>query len=164
MSVSNTLTFDETPPRRPGLSDITGGTKEDDPAHEPDPATMPTAAEDNQKSKQIAAHAKVADLAILTVTFSSGAPSIANVKALGTNITVDSFDVVDNGVGDTTIWWTDAEVLPPTAGAPTVSQCDDTEIDRLRAFYTTHEGNPAVRVKSKLGSTATDADFVVRIG
>lgn len=163
MTVSSTLTFDETPPRRPGLTDIASGTKEDDPGATPDPATMPTADEDNQKTKQAAAAAKMIALARITVTFASGTPSISHVSAPGTNVTADNFTVVDNGAGDTTIWWTANEVLPPTAGGPTVSQCDDTEIDRLRAFATTVSGNPAVRVKSKLGATATDANFVVSI-
>lgn len=164
MPATNLLTYDDTPPVRPALEDLGGAAKENDPNFPPIPGVMPMAEEDNQKTQQIAAFAKVVPLAILTVTFAAGTPSIANVKALGTNVTAASFTVVDNGDGDTTIWWASGTVLPPTAGAPIVSQADDTEIDRIRAFYTTVSGSPAVRVKTKLGATGADANFVVEIG
>lgn len=160
MTVSSTLTWDESPPRRPALTDITGGTKANDPGFVPNPVTMPTAEEDNQKSKQIAGIARVVPMARVHVTFSAGTPSIANVLAPGTNVVSGSFTVVDNGVGDTTIHWA-STVLPTTSGAPSVSQADDIEIDRARAFYTAVGSNQAVRVKTKLGASATDANFVV---
>ncbi len=162
MTVSNTLTWDEDPPRRPGLSDITGGTKEDDPSSPPDPITMPTASEHNQSAAQIAALGVVAPLARLYVTFSGGTPSIANVLAPGTNVVAGDFTVVDNAAGDTTIHWA-SSVLPPVSGGPSVSVAGDTEIDRARAYYTTVSSNQAVRVKTKLSSTGTDANFVVDI-
>lgn len=162
MTVSSTLTWDEDPPRRPALSDVTNGTKANRPGLVPNPVTQPTAEEDNQKSRQTAALGGIAPMAILYVTFPAGAPTIAAVKAMGTNVVIGDFTPVDNGAGDTTIHWT-SSVLPPVWSAPTVSQADDTSIDRLRAFYTTVGSNQAVRVKSLLGAVATDAAFVLTI-
>ena len=161
MTVSNTLTWDENPPRRPGLSDITGGTKENRPGRAPDPVTMPCAEEDNQRAKQIAAMAAVVPMAILYITFPAGVPTVA-VKAVGTNVVAGDFTAVDNGPGDTTIHWA-ASVLPPVWSAPIMSQVEDLEIDRMRAFYTTSGANQAVQVKTSLGGAGTDAAFVVEI-
>ena len=162
MTVSNTLTFDAATPYRPALADITGGTKINRPGRAPNPETQPTAEEDNQKSAQTAAFGRTTYLARLTVTISGGTPAITNILAPRSVIEATDFTVTDNGAGDTTIRWA-SSVLPPVSGAPDVSQCDDVEIDRLRAFYGTLSGQQGVRVKSKLGATATDANFVVTI-
>lgn len=162
MTVSNTLTWDESPPRRPGLSDITGGTKENRPGRTPDPVTMPCAEEDNQRAKQIAAMGGILPMAILYVTFPAGAPTVAAVKAMGTNVVTGDFTAVDNAAGDTTVHWA-STVLPPVWSAPSVSLVGDVEIDRIRAFYTTVGANQAVRVKTTLAGVATDAAIAVAI-
>lgn len=169
MSASNTLTYDQDPPHRPGLQELGGGVKKDhpDPEKAPDPVTMLTAAQENQNEKQVEALSRVTALVRLWVTFSGGTPSIVNVQAMGTNVTAPKFTVADNGDGDTTISWktgagAPAGALPPAIGAK-VSQTDDTEIDRLRAFLTTVGSDPAVRVKSKLGVVGTNCNFVVEI-
>jgi hypothetical protein len=169
MTASNTLTFDQDPPHRPALSELGGATKENDPVFPPDPVIHPTAEEFNQLQKQAEAFGRVAPLARIWVTFSAGTPSIAAVQALGSAVVASSFTLVDNGAGDTTIWWrtgagAPAGALPPTTGGGcVVSQTDDVEIDRIRAFLTTVSSNPAVRVKTKLGATGTDANFVVEV-
>jgi hypothetical protein len=66
------------------------------------------------------------------------------------------------GARDTTVSWA-ATVLPAVSGFPSVSQGDDTAIDRIRAFYTTLSGNQAVRIKSFLGATPTDCSYAVDI-
>lgn len=162
MSVSTTSTWDENPPKRPGLSDITDGTKENRPGREPSPA-MPNAHEDNQRAKQIAGAGGILPMAILHVTFPGGVPTIAAVKAMGTNVTAANFTAVDNDAGDTTIHWA-SSVLPPVWSAPgAVTHVDDAEIDRTRAFYTSVGANQAVRVKTKLAGVGTDAAFTIEI-
>lgn len=162
MTVSNTLTWDEDPPRRPALSDITGGTKENRPGRAPDPRTMPCAEEDNQRAKQIAAMGGLLPMAMLYVTFPAGAPTVSSVKAMGTNVVTADFTPVDNGDGDTTIHWA-SSVLPPVWSAPGVTLAEDVEIDRVRAVYTSVGANQAVRVKTKLGATGTDAAVLIAI-
>jgi hypothetical protein len=162
MTVSNTLTWDQNPPIRPGLPDITGGTKTNRPGKVPDPTTQPCAEEDNQRAAQIAGIARVVPMARVCVTISGGVPTITSVQAPGTNVAAGSFIVTDNGAGDTTVSWV-ATVLPAVAGFPAVSQGDDTAIDRIRAFYTTLGGNQAVRIKSFLGATPTDCSYAVDI-
>lgn len=162
MAVINLLTWDANPPTRPALTDITGGTKTNRPGKEPDPVTQPRAEEDNQRAGQIAGMARVVPMARVCVTISGGVPSITSVQAPGTNVAAGSFIVTDNGAGDTTVSWL-STVLPTVSGFPSVSQGDDTPIDRIRAFYTTLAGNQAVRIKSFLGSTPTDCSYAVDI-
>lgn len=165
MSASSDLTWDQDPPKRPTIADLGGATKENHPKYPPNAATDPTAEEFNQFAKQHAAVGKCQYLAKLHVQISGGDPSIVAVQAPGSNVEAGDFTIVDNGPGDTTIWWTTGTggLLPPTTGYPEVSQTDDTEIDRLRAIYTSVSGNPAVQIKSKLGAVATDCNFVVTI-
>lgn len=166
MTVSNTSTWDENPPRRPALGDITGGTKTNRPGKLPDPVTQPCAEEDNQRAKQIAGAGAVLPMALLYVTFPAGVPTIASVRAPGSNVSIANFTAVDNANGDTTIHWLPS-VLPAVWSAPSASQADDTEIDRIRAFYTTGgvvpAGSQGVRVKTKLGGVATDAAILITI-
>lgn len=166
MTVSNTSTWDESTPRRPALADVTGGTKVNRPGKTPDPVTQPCAEEDNQRAKQIAGMGAVVPMAILYVTFPAGVPTIVSVRAPGANVAIGNFTPVDNAAGDTTIHWLPT-VLPSVWSAPAVSQADDTEIDRVRAFYTTGgvvpAGSQGVRVKTKLGAVATDAAVLITI-
>jgi hypothetical protein len=101
-------------------------------------------------------------LARLFVTFSAGTPSITTLHTPSEVLVIGDFTVTDNAAGDTTISWVVTK-MPVRSGGPKVSQIDDTDIDKLRAFYTTDSGNPAVRVKSLLGGVGTDANFVVEI-
>lgn len=167
MASSNTLTFDQDPPVRPAVSDVGGGAKENSVTRPPNPTTMATAEDFNQISKQIAALGGVAPLAILLVTFSGGDPSITLVKAPGSNVTTASFTPTDNGNGDTTIAWKTGTGQPagalPSATMVRASLMADVEIDRIRAILTTSGSDPAARVKTKLGATGTDADFILEI-
>ena len=158
---SNTLTFDETVPRRPTLDDVGGGLKTNA-TQAPDPVRDATAEDFNQMSKLHVAACRTIPIATLFVTFAAGVPSITALLAPGTDVDATDFTVVDNGVGDTTIHWAVTK-LPVRTGGPKVSQTDDIEIDRLRAIYVTAASNPAVQVKSKLGAVATDCNFVVDI-
>jgi hypothetical protein len=165
MPSSNTLTFDQTTPHRPALSELGGGAKENDVKYPPNPAKHPTAEDFNQFSKLLEALGKMTPLARLWVTINAGTPSVSIVQAPGSAVDASDFNVVDNGAGDTTIWWTTGSggSLPAAAGVGALTQTDDVEIDRIRAQLTTHSGNPAVRVKTKLGASGTDANFMVEI-
>lgn len=167
MASSNTLTFDDDPPHRPGLSELGGGAKENSLQFPPNPVKHPTAEDFNQMSLQHAAVGKVAPLAILFVTFSGGTPSIAACMAPGTDVVGGSFTVSDAGNGNTLISWKTGSSQPagalPAAVGVMAWQIDDTEIDRIRAILTTSGGDPAVRVKTKLGAVATDCNFGVII-
>ena len=164
MPSSSTLTFDQNPPHRAGLSELGGGAKENSVKYPPDPTKHATAEDFNQFSQQHAAANRVLPLFRLFVTFNAGTPSIATCQALGSNVVAGDFTIADNANGDTTISWTTGTGGKiPAAIGPVVSQTDDTEIDRIRAFMTTVGSNPAVRVKTKLGATGTDANFCVEI-
>lgn len=165
MPASNTRTFDQTPPRRPTIDDVGGGLKSNrTPA--PDPVRDATAEDYNQLGQQGVAAGTMIPLARVFVTISGGVPTVTSVMAPGSAVSTSSFTVTDNGAGDTTISWPVA-LLPSRAAGPIVSQIDDTEIDRLRAYNVTvaepAANSPGVRVKSKLGVTGTDCNFVVDI-
>jgi hypothetical protein len=166
MSSSNTNTFEQTPPRRPTIDDVGGGAKENrTPA--PDPVRDATAEDFNQLGRQAASAGTMIPLVRLFVTISGGVPVVASVMSPSSLVSTGSFTVTDNADGDTTISWA-AALLPTRASAPGgLTQTDDVEIDRLRALYTTAAvpaaNSPAVRVKSKLGATGTDCNFVVDI-
>ena len=164
MPSSHVLTYDQPTPHRAVLSELGGGAKENNPRYPPDPVKMATAEDFNQLSKQAAAANRVMPLARLFVKFASGEPFVETVQAAGSTVAPVDFHCVDNGNGDTTIWWTTGAggKLPSSVGVG-VSQHDDTEIDRLRAFPTSYSGNPAARVKSRLGAIGTDAAFVLEI-
>lgn len=165
MASSNTLTWDQNPPRRPSLSDLGGGAKENSVVHPPDPVTMLTAEDVNQEEKQLEGLGRVTYLARVLVTFSGGAPSIANVQAPGSAVTTGSFMLVDEGAGVTLVKWTTGSGgALPTAVGVIAHQIDDVEIDRgPRAILTSDGGQPAARVKTKLGATGTDANFCLEI-
>lgn len=165
MPSPNDSTFDLDPPRRPSLGELGGGAKENHPKRPPDPVKHPTAEEFNHYAKLFSKVGVEMALARLLLTFSGGTPSVVVMFAARAGMVAGDFAVTDNGAGDTTISWTTGVggMLPPTTGQPTVSQADDVEIDRLRAYYTTDDGNPAVRVMSKLGATGTDCTCVVTL-
>lgn len=164
MPSTNTLTFDQNPPHRAALNELGGGAKENNAKYPPDPAKHPTAEDFNQMSKQLEAVNRVMPLAILWVRTNAGSPVIDTVMAAGSTIVPGDFTPVDNGAGDITIWWTTGTngKLPAATGVK-ASQTDDVEIDRIRAFLTSVSGNPAARVKTKLGAAGTDCNFCLEI-
>lgn len=162
MAASSTLSWDQTVPRRPTIDDLGGGAKENHPTKPPNPVTMATAEDYNQATKQIAAQGRVCPMARVFVTFTAGVPAVSSVQAPGTNVVTGTFTVVDNGVGDTTLWWL-ATVIPAVGGGAKAFQTSDVAIEECRAFYTTSGANPAVRVKTLFGGVATDANFAVEL-
>jgi hypothetical protein len=167
MASSDTLTFDQDPPHRPGLSELGGGAKENSLRQPPNPVTMPTAEDFNQFSRQHEAAGRVLPLARLWVGFSGGTPAILLVQALGGNVVAASFTVTDEGAGVTLISWKTGLGAPdgalPHAIGVKVGQTDDVEIDRIRAILTSDSGDPAARIKTKLGASGTDCNFWLEI-
>ena len=90
-------------PYRPGTDTIGGVAKEDDAQYLPDPDTMFTAKDFNQRGNLAVGLARVAPLARIYVKFSGGTPSVYAVLALGHLLVIGDFTVTDNGVGDVTI-------------------------------------------------------------
>lgn len=166
MASSDTLTFDDDPPHRAGVSELGGGAKENSVQFPPDPVKHMTAEDCNQFTQQLGAFNRTTPLARLFVRIVAGTPSVYAVQAAGSNVVAGSFTVVDNGAGDTTIWWTTGTggVLPAAVGVGGLTVTEDVAITEARAMLTTVTGNPAVRVKTFItGSVATDANFTVEI-
>lgn len=158
MPTTDVLTYEQTPPRRPALSDLDGGTCADDTEFPPDPNVGPSALAMNQRDKLMVGLCGITPAVVLEVHFSAGAPSIYYVGGMRTGLVAGDFTVVDNGDGDTSITHTGGK-LPPATWSAGAEQVDDTEIDRIRVVSITN----GWRVKTKLGSTGMDANFVLRV-
>lgn len=114
---SDTLTFEQSPPRRPTLDDLNGGTLENDDGYPPAPGIDPDARAMNQSDRQVVAHAAVLPAAWVHVTFSGGTPSIAATGSLrqgAAALVPADFSVTDNGVGDVSITHAGGKLPPKT--------------------------------------------------
>lgn len=108
MSTPDTCVYDLTPPRRPGLDDVGGGAKEDDQEWPPNPLTDLTGDDLNQYSNLHVRHGAVVPLAVLSIHFSGGTPSISKVSSVIASVTASAgvpFTLTDNSDSDTTISW-----------------------------------------------------------
>jgi hypothetical protein len=158
-----TSTWKETSARRPGLNDVGGGQKENDPKFPPDPVRHPTADDYNQISMQVASMARMVPAAQFDVTFTAGAPSIENFSAMNEDLVVGDFTVTDVAAGSTQISWP-AALLPPSGRRPVACASEDiADLDGVRAFYTTVSGDPAVQVVTTVAGVATDVKFTVQV-
>lgn len=123
MTVSDTLTYDETPPRRPGIDDILVTTKEQ-PAGlpPPNPRYGPTAEEANQSGKQIVALAKVTPTVVMSLMYDSASAEyeVLQFSAAGSDVAIDTFTPTRNAKGDISVTWP-AETFPSPAAKPEVS-------------------------------------------
>lgn len=154
-----TLTFDETPPRRPTLDDVGGAAFEDDTSAPPIAGQMPAADDFNQDCKLTVALSAVIYVAFLEVVFSGGTPSVANVVSPVSGVTTGTFTVQDNAAGDTSITWP-AGTFPEGVLKPTgLTIVEDVAIDEARALKITN----GVRVKTLDGAAGTDAGFTLLI-
>jgi len=144
-------------PRRPSLNDMGGATKVNA-VNPPDPVRMPTAPEDNQKQMQAVSVGKVVPVCVVSVHFSGGTPSAAQFTAAGDNITIPTFTVTDNGVGDTTISW------PANTFPPPVVDHDAAVTGATGGFAAAQTLTNSVRVRTfGTGGSAADLSFNVRI-
>jgi hypothetical protein len=157
MPAVNTLTDKLSPPRRPGIDDVGGGAKINDAEFPPDVQTMPTAEEDNQKSKQVVGIRAVLPVAILDVDFTAGTPSIIRAAVLNDAVVIGDFTLTDNGVGDTTIDWT-AQTFPARVVDP-VAMLRDTTTDSTVNCERVSSPNPGARVRTETAGTPADRNF-----
>jgi hypothetical protein len=102
-------------PRRPSTNDMGGDDLENDELAPPGPGD-PDATAWDAKVREIAAVAKTASAAKVTVTFSGGAPQWELFAAPG-SVTTDDLDLVDAGTGVTEITWP-ANTFPPASVWP----------------------------------------------
>ena len=159
MTAPAQLTWDIDPPRRPSLGDVGGATLQDHASKPPSKATMPYADQLNQWAKQIERLAALTPVAIFSVEFSGGKPSITQFTAMRTTLSIGDFTVDDNGDGDTTISWP-ANSFPSPAVKPMAALNEDGHWLAPIAFGVSN----GVRVLTySSGSTATDANFTVQV-
>jgi len=148
-------------PRRPSTDDMGGDDLIDD-TENPPGTDMPTAGGWNQKVDQIAALARVVSPCKISIRFSIGVPYVYKFATAASSaaITISTFTVTDNGTGDTSITWP-ANTFPPHEVEPhSLTITEDVEIDRARIYSITN----GVRIKTKLGATATNANFTFGLG
>lgn len=106
MATPDTCVFDLPIPRRPGLDDTGGGAKQDDQEYPPDPETMLTANDANQWSHLHVRMGAVIPVAILSVHFTGGTPSVELMTSVkDSSFTIADLTVTDNGIGDVSITW-----------------------------------------------------------
>lgn len=156
MPLSNALTYDQTPWHRPGIDELGGGSFLN--ATTPrDPNTVPAAETFNQLTRQVVAQAALAASVRFQVQFSGGVPAVTAIVALNSSLVTSDLTLTDNGNGDTTI------TIPSHIGEQLrpceLTIAEDVEVDRWRIFAVAG----GWRVKTKLGSTGTDAAFVVAL-
>ncbi len=145
-------------PRRPSTDDLGGDAKQDNNENPPDDVEHFTAAGWNQLVKVAAALSKTAPVCKLEVRFSGSTPYVARAPALSSNVTLSTFTVTDNGLGDTTVTWP-ANTFPPTACSPTgltllvttsaVRACDVEEVTN------------GIRVRTKAAGAGADIPWTI---
>ncbi len=162
--LSSVLTYDQANPHRPTIAEFGGGAFQDHPVYPPDPTTHPSAGMFNQATKQVVALAGISPSLKFQVEFVAGVPTITQLIALGTKITLANFAalggvVVDYGAGDTSITLPPS-LIPAQLMRPSgLTIVEDVEIDRRRIYPIAN----GWRIKTKLGATGTDAAFTFQV-
>ncbi|NUP08463.1 MAG: hypothetical protein HOW73_20630 [Polyangiaceae bacterium] len=157
--------------RRPSLDDLGGAQWEDD-LTDPPPKDGKHLYADavRQLWMQVHALARVAPFAVLTVDFNLSEPFIDALQSPSTLLTAGgglgaggSFELVDNGQGDTTIQWL-IGTLPTTGCDPTLTINHDstgTFSQEVHKVASPPAGYVAYRVRTKLNGGALDMRFTV---
>jgi hypothetical protein len=145
-------------PFRPGTDTIGGVAKEDDAQYLPDPDTMFTAADFNQRGHLAVGLAKVAPLARVYVKFSGGTPSVYAVLGMGSLLATGDFVLTDNGTGDTTVTCAVTHIPGPLFCGGVHPQ---TTSDIRGVGAVTGSGDGIRCVTRNSAGAATDTDFVV---
>lgn len=158
MSVSSTSTFDLDTPRRPGLSDVSNGTKRNLDRGAV-PASYPCAEEDNQRAAQIVAAARMIAVARVWVRVQAGSASVYGITSTRDDLVTGDFTPTRVSAGHTTVTW-------PTGKLPTPDMPPKASLIGEDAFMVRTVSLSAVsaRVETK-DSAATDADsdFILEI-
>lgn len=167
MTVSNTPTWEQATPHRPGTSDLLNGTKTNKTASV-DPKN-PAAEEFNQLAAQVVALAGMIPLLRISVSFSAGAPVIVGLKTVRTDIVAGTNVLTDvtiartpagGGAGDITISWP-ASKFPASETRPIVSLNGINLTSRAPSAVLVTNG---VRVRTTASdATITDMDFTVEV-
>lgn len=147
------------PRRRPSTDDVGGYLKEDDQEYPPDPVTMMTADDMNQWTRLLAGYAKVLPVAVISVTFAAGVPSIAYFNSIASDLLAGDITVTDNNDGDTSLTWTAGKFPTLNAYAGGLTLNDDQTIDEHMAIPIAN----GVQVITESGGAGTDCDFTVYI-
>lgn len=145
-------------PYRPSLTSFGGATKIDDQTYPPDPETMLTAAQENQKENALAGLSRIAPLARLYVKFSGGTPSLYAVLAFGSELQISDFTVTDSGTGTTSITCSATKIPGPAfpSGLTLLSSSD------VRGSAVVNGGGDGIIVYTRNSAgTLADIDFVV---
>jgi len=135
-------------PHRPSIAQCGDNDKVDKPGHPVSPIYGISAPALNQRSWQIAAQAKVAAAAIVSVEFTGSTPIVVKATGPADAIAPIIFTVTDNGLGDTTIAWPVSTLVPLLRNAM-VSINGDTpgcaaiaeSTNQVRVRTTDHAGN-----------------------
>ena len=149
MSSSDTLTYDQSPPHRPALSELGGGAKVNE-QPEPDPVRQLRAEDVNQASKQLAALARVTPIAVLQVDQTAGTYSKTAVSGQPAAALLAAFTVTKNGTGDVTVSWTAGLFPSPIArhrahvvgATPLIVATEYVSATSARVRLYAHDGTP----------------------
>ncbi len=159
MAAADTLTFDISPPRRPALDDVGGAALIDNALRPPRGSTMPTAAQLNQWALQIQRFGGIVPVALLSVRFTAGVPSLDSFACLPTAPITATFTVTDTATGNTTITWP-ANTFPSALVKPMVTITEDIAALAPIALLVTN----GVQVKTRNAASAlTDMAFTVAL-
>lgn len=116
MTAPNKSTFDLGTPRRPTSNDFNGIAKVDDLFEQPDPTTMPNAAEWNTVEYLILSIGRVMPVAVLTVA-NTGTPTLSSFLTAPTAPNNGTFTITHTATGNVLIAWP-ALTFPSSACAP----------------------------------------------
>lgn len=141
MAAAERFTFDPvvelgtvtTAASRPSVEDVGGARLEDSAEFPPDMGGKMLCKDmGNQWQRQIAAAARMAPSARITIDFLAGVPFIAKLTTLSETLLSSDFTITDTGTGITGISWV-AGKLPAVECDPTVSLRDDSSTLALSA-------------------------------
>lgn len=152
-----TITYKQSPPRRPTIGDLDGGQLVDDPEFPPDPGD-PSAGAANQRDMLLVAQQGMAEHTKLYITFSGGTPTKTGIRSLRDDLTTADFTVTDNGAGDTSITHTGGKL--PADAWPAESKVVGNSGDATDNVELITNG---WRVRTRVGGTLADVPFVLKI-
>lgn len=157
---TNTLTYDQTVPHRPGISDLQFEPKENDQVYPPSDLKSPFAQEANQQALQIAAISKVIPIARVHVRTAFGnAFLVSQTDVFGTPIAW-TLTRVSAGIVQIT---TTATLPPPQF--PATACLTNTVAGAQQRFIGVSKITNGWQVESwNLGGSASDCDFMITIG
>lgn len=157
MPLDSTLTYNQTPPRRPTLDDLNGGALANDAEEAPAPGIDPDARAMNQSDKLAVAAHGVIEHTRIQITFSGATPSKTGIWSLREGLALSDFTLNDAGTGITEITHTGGKL--PAGTWPAEAYC-----------YGTGDSTAIVepiangwRVRTRTAGAAADVNFVLKL-